>query len=60
MDNYSNYSDYDNYSEVDAETTNDKCPNKCGQLLVTWTEANSPDDYYRVWHCNQCEQQWTE
>ncbi len=44
----------------EAETTFDKCPNKCGQLLVKWTEVNGEDDYREVYYCNQCEERFDE
>ena len=44
---------------MEPETTNNKCPNKCGQLLVRWIEANG-DDYRTVEYCNQCEERFDE
>lgn len=46
--------------EPEIETTFDKCPNKCGQLLVKWTEANGPDDYTTVYYCSSCEENFDE
>jgi hypothetical protein len=46
----------------DSETmeyTNDKCPNKCGQVLVTWSRSDGPDDYIQVWYCPSCEEEWS-
>ena len=42
------------------ETTNDKCPNKCGQLLVQWEELDGFDDYRIAQYCNQCEERFDE
>ena len=42
------------------ETTDQKCPNKCGQLLVKWTEQDGPDDYKTVYYCGSCEERFDE
>ena len=44
--------------EQEVITTNEKCENKCGALLVKWTEANGPDDYRDVWYCSTCEERF--
>ena len=48
------------YEPIEQETTSQKCPNKCGQLLVTWCEINGHDDYVTVYYCNQCEERFDE
>ena len=43
-----------------AVTTFDKCPNKCGGVLVEWTEAIALDDYMEVSYCANCEKRFYE
>ena len=47
-------------TNTDWETTNDKCPNKCGALLVRWEELNGWDDYTEVFYCPSCEERFEE
>lgn len=58
--NFINTTDNMEYNSLEPETTYDKCPNKCGQLLVKWTEQNGPDDYRDVWYCVSCEERIDE
>ncbi len=49
------------YEEIgEPKTTYDKCPNKCSQLLISWMEANGPDDYRMVLYCPACEERFDE
>lgn len=42
-----------------ATTTFDKCPNKCGGLLVEWHETNY-GDLVKVFYCANCEERFEE